>query len=139
MTQPTPHTNANANAPMRSPSFTAYPLGAWSVSIVAACMFLITSPHPERFSIWNILIAASMAIATLGGTAYGLMLFALKRGPKFKTSFILGSLCALICMALAFAVARMTHNALLPFATIGLFIVLSGILAWVTQKNNATL
>ena len=49
----------------------------------------------------QILIAASMAAATVGGTLYVLSLLALKRYPSFKRSFTLGFLTALVCIVIA--------------------------------------
>ncbi len=122
----TPTTANNTNETPRV-SFTAYPLGAWLVCIVAASIFLLLSHHEERIAIWNIFVAGSMAVCTVGGTVYALILLALKRYPRFKTSLILGAATATACIAAGIATAMYLNRPALSFAMMAAFILISAV------------
>ena len=111
-------------------SFIAYPIGAWLVAIICAGLFTLNSPHPERYNIMQILIAASMAAATVGGTLYVLSLLALKRYPSFKKSFILGFVTALGCIV----AALLLDTVMLSFVMGGVFLLISAILPFFMKK-----
>ena len=96
-------------------------------------MFTLNSAHPERYNIMQILIAASMAAATVGGTLYVLSLLALKRYPSFKKSFILGFLSALICIV----AALLLDKVMLSFVMGGVFLLISAILPFFMKKHAA--
>ena len=81
----------------------------------------------------QILIAASMAAATVGGTLYVLSLLALKRYPSFKKSFILGFLSALICIV----AALLLDKVMLSFVMGGVFLLISAVLPFFMKKRVA--
>ena len=112
-------------------SFIAYPIGAWLVAIIGAGIFAFTSPHPERMNIMQIMIAASMATATVGGTLYVLSLLALKRYPSFKKSFSWGFITALVCIVGAIVL----NQPKLSCAMVGAFLLISAIIPFFIKKH----
>lgn len=112
-------------------SFVAYPIGAWLVAVIGAGIFAFTSPHPERMNIMQIMIAASMATATVGGTLYVLSLLALKRYPSFKKSFSWGFITALVCIVGAIVL----NQPKLSFAMAGAFLLISAIIPFFMKKH----
>ena len=112
-------------------SFVAYPIGAWLVAILGAGLFALTSTHPERMNIMQIMIAASMATATVGGTLYVLSLLALKRYPSFKKSFSWGFITALVCIVGAIVL----NQPKLSFAMVGAFLLISAIIPFFMKKH----
>lgn len=128
-------TNIAATNPPKTPhiSFIAYPIGAWLVAIIGAGIFAFTSPHPERMNIMQIMIAASMATATVGGTLYVLSLLALKRYPSFKKSFSWGFLTSLVCILGAIVL----NQPKLSFAMAGAFLLISAIIPFFMKKHAA--
>lgn len=121
-------------APNATPhiSFIAYPLGAWLIAIICAGLYPLTTQNAERFNIMQILIAASMAVATVGGTLYVLSLLALKRYPSFKKSFSLGFLTALLCII----GAVLLKQPKLSFAMGGVFLLISAFLPFTLKKRS---
>lgn len=113
-------------------SFIAYPIGAWLVAIIGAGLYTLNSQNAERLNIMQILIAASMATATVGGTLYVLSLLALKRYPSFKTSFMWGFLVALVCIATAIILKQM----MLSFVMGGAFLLISAIVPFFMKKRT---
>ncbi len=81
----------------------------------------------------QILIAASMAAATVGGTLYVLSLLALKRYPSFKRSFTLGFLTALVCIV----IALLLNKVMLSFVMGGIFLLISAVLPFFMKKRVA--
>ena len=128
-------TNIPATNPPKTPhiSFIAYPIGAWLVAIIGAGIFAFTSPHPERMNIMQIMIAASMATATVGGTLYVLSLLALKRYPSFKKSFSWGFLTSLVCILGAIVL----NQPKLSFAMAGAFLLISSLIPFFMKKHVA--
>ena len=124
----TPSTNTTPHV-----SFIAYPIGAWLIAILCAGVFTLNSTHPERYNIMQILIAASMAAATVGGTLYVLSLLALKRYPSFKRSFTLGFLTALVCIV----IALLLNKVMLSFVMGGVFLLISAVLPFFMKKHAA--
>ena len=112
-------------------SFIAYPLGAWLLAILCAGGFAFTSTHPERMNIMQIMIAASLATATVGGTLYVLSLLALKRYPSFKQSFLFGFVNALVCIVAAIILDQPK----LSFMMIGVFLLVSAIFPFVVKRR----
>ena len=81
----------------------------------------------------QILIAASMAAATVGGTLYVLSLLAVKRYPSFKRSFTLGFLTALVCIV----IALLLNKVMLSFVMGGVFLLISAVLPFFMKKRVA--
>ena len=124
------------NTPTPAPStphvsFIAYPIGAWLIALIGAGIFTLISTDSERMSIMQILIASGLAVATVAGTLYVLSLLALKRYPKFLSSFILGFLNALLCVA----VALIVHAVQFSFIMGGVFLVISALLPFFMKKR----
>ena len=134
MTTQTHIPNSNPDTPRVS--FTAYPLGAWLMCVLAATVFLALSHHEERIAIWQIFIAGSIAVATVGGTLYAMVLLALKRYPSFKASFYLGLVVAALCTAAGVAMAFVLNQPPLSFAMMGVFLLISTILPFFIRKNK---
>lgn len=116
-------------------SFTAYPLGAWLVALVGAAVFFLLSHHPEKVSIAQIIVAGSMAVATVGGVVYALLLLAFKRYPSFARSFGMGFVLALLCTAVGVVLTFWMNEPRQAFLSIAVFMLLSAAAPLLVRKN----
>ena len=130
--------NPSPNTPYVPPrvSFTAFPLGAWLVALIGAAIFALTSTHPEKAGIAQIIIAASLAVATVAGTLYVMVLLAVKRFPSFKQSFVLGFVLALVSVLGAIGAVVMLNQAKLAFVAIAGFFLLASLAPFFMKKNR---
>ncbi|MBS1174510.1 MAG: hypothetical protein H6R05_641 [Burkholderiaceae bacterium] len=129
--------NPSSNTPYVPPrvSFTAFPLGAWLVALIGAGIFALTSTHPEKASIAQIIVAASMAVATVAGTLYVLVLLAVKRFPSFKQSFVLGFVLALVSIIGAIGAVVVLNQPKMAFMAIAGFFLLASLAPFFMKKK----
>lgn len=116
-------------------SFTAFPLGAWLVALIGAGIFFWVSNHPEKVSIAQIIVAASMAVATVAGTLYALVLLAFKRFPSFKQSFVLGFVLSLLSVIAAIGAVVVLNQPKMAFVAIAGFFLLASIAPFFMKKR----
>lgn len=116
-------------------SFTAFPLGAWLVALIGAGIFFLASNHPEKVSIAQIIVAASMAVATVAGTLYALVLLAFKRFPSFKQSFVLGFVLSLLSVIAAIGAVVVLNQPKMAFVAIAGFFLLASIAPFFMKKR----
>lgn len=118
-------------------SFTAFPLGAWLIAVIGAGLFALTSNHPEKAGIAQIIVAASMAVATVAGTLYVLVLLAVKRFPSFKQSFLLGLILALVSIAGAIGSVVLLNQPKMAFVAIAGFFLLASLAPFFMKKKTS--
>ena len=119
-------------------SFTAFPLGAWLVALIGAGIFTLLSNHPEKISIAQIIVAASMAVATVAGTLYAFVLLAFKRFPSFKQSFILGFVLSLLSVIAAIGAVVLLNQPNIAFVAITGFFLFARIAPFFMKKRVST-
>lgn len=116
-------------------SFTAFPIGSWLVALIGAGIFFLMSNHPEKVSIAQIIVAASMAVATVAGTLYALVLLAFKRFPSFKQSFVLGFVLSLLSVIAAIGAVVVLNQPKMAFVAIAGFFLLASIAPFFMKKR----